>query len=270
MGSPSYMSPEQLKSTKEVDLRTDVWSLGAVLYEAMTGQPAFRGDSVPQVCAMIASEDPLPPSRLRAGVVPEVEQAILACLEKDPDRRIALVDLATVFAHFAPDRAKPSSRASSPPSACLRLARGRRRARGCRFCLSPRWTAGSYRRVEAFARRNVLRHFACWPAAFSGSRCTPGGARSDPLRTISDECRHVGGERHRPPGQVVVAGRPGATTSLRGIRMPDAGAEQDLDAESASVAPAPRPSPGASTRPSSPKPHPTKPHHPGKIIRRHH
>jgi serine/threonine protein kinase len=108
MGSPSYMSPEQLKSTKEVDPRTDVWSLGAVLYEAITGKQAFRGESVPQVIAMIASEDPVRPSLLREGVPAELERAVLRCLDKDPGTRIPLVDLAGVLAHFAPERTKPS------------------------------------------------------------------------------------------------------------------------------------------------------------------
>jgi serine/threonine protein kinase len=108
MGSPSYMSPEQLKSTKEVDARTDVWSLGAVLYEATTGKPAFRGENVPQVCALIASEEPPPPSGIRAGLPAELEDAILGCLEKDPDRRMSLATLSTVLARFAPARAKAS------------------------------------------------------------------------------------------------------------------------------------------------------------------
>jgi serine/threonine protein kinase len=106
MGSPSYMSPEQLKSTKEVDARTDVWSLGAVLYEATTGKPAFRGENVPQVCALIASEDPPPPSGIRDNLPPELEEAILGCLEKDPDKRLPLAALATALARFAPARAK--------------------------------------------------------------------------------------------------------------------------------------------------------------------
>jgi eukaryotic-like serine/threonine-protein kinase len=105
MGSPSYMSPEQLKSTKEVDARTDLWSLGAVLYEAVTGRPAFRGESVPQVCAMIASEDAARPSTLREGIPHELEQAILGCLAKKVEDRITLVDLARVLARVAPERA---------------------------------------------------------------------------------------------------------------------------------------------------------------------
>jgi serine/threonine protein kinase len=107
MGSPSYMSPEQLKSTKEVDPRTDVWSLGAVLFEALSGRQAFRGDSVPQVCAMIASERPPSLALLRPGLPPELVRAVEACLEKDPERRISLVDLAGVLARMAPERARP-------------------------------------------------------------------------------------------------------------------------------------------------------------------
>jgi serine/threonine-protein kinase len=108
MGSPSYMSPEQLKSTKEVDPRTDVWSLGAVLYEALTGKAAFRGETVPQVCAMIASEDPPLPSALRDGIPLDLERVVLACLRKSAAARISLIDLAHALAQFAPERTRPS------------------------------------------------------------------------------------------------------------------------------------------------------------------
>jgi serine/threonine-protein kinase len=108
MGTPSYMSPEQLKSTKEVDARTDVWSLGGVLYEALTGKPAFRGETLPQVIAMIASEEPAPPSGIRTEIPPELETAVLACLAKDADRRSTLVGLARTLVRYAPERARSS------------------------------------------------------------------------------------------------------------------------------------------------------------------
>jgi serine/threonine-protein kinase len=108
MGSPSYMSPEQLRSTKEVDARTDVWALGAVLYEAVSGRPAFRGETVPQVCFMIGSEEPAAPSSLRAEIPPELERIILACLDKKVDTRASLVDLARVLVAYAPERARVS------------------------------------------------------------------------------------------------------------------------------------------------------------------
>jgi len=107
MGSPSYMSPEQLKSTKEVDPRTDVWSLGAVLFEALSGKQAFAGDSVPQVCAMIASEKPPSLVQFRPGLPSDLVRAVEGCLEKDPDKRISLVNLAAVLARTAPPRARP-------------------------------------------------------------------------------------------------------------------------------------------------------------------
>jgi eukaryotic-like serine/threonine-protein kinase len=108
MGSPAYMSPEQLRSTKEVDARSDVWSLGAVLYEAVTGRGAFRRETVPQVCAMIASEEPAPPSSLQASIPAALERAILGCLVKDPERRSTLLDLAREIVDLAPDRARVS------------------------------------------------------------------------------------------------------------------------------------------------------------------
>jgi eukaryotic-like serine/threonine-protein kinase len=108
MGSPSYMSPEQLRSTKEVDARTDVWALGAVLYEALTGKPAFRGETVPQVCFMIGSEDPVPPSSLRPEVPPDLERAILSSLDKNAETRITLGDLARALVVGAPARARVS------------------------------------------------------------------------------------------------------------------------------------------------------------------
>ena len=108
MGSPSYMSPEQLKSSKEVDAASDVWSLGTVLYEAVTGRPAFRAETVPQVCAMIASDDPALPSSLRADIPMQLERAILEGLEKKPEKRTRLVDLARAIVDLAPERARVS------------------------------------------------------------------------------------------------------------------------------------------------------------------
>ena len=108
MGSPSYMSPEQLKSTKEVDARSDVWSLGAVIYEALTGKRAFKGETVPQVCAMIASEEPAAPASVRSEIPPGLEQAVLRCLVKKPEERSTLVGLARALVAFAPERARVS------------------------------------------------------------------------------------------------------------------------------------------------------------------
>jgi serine/threonine-protein kinase len=109
MGSPGYMSPEQLKSTKDVDERADIWSLGTILYELLTGTPAFFGESMPQLCAMIVSEYPPLPSALRDDIPIALERAILRCLEKRPERRFADVgELAQILAVYAPERAQVS------------------------------------------------------------------------------------------------------------------------------------------------------------------
>jgi serine/threonine protein kinase len=50
MGSPLYMSPEQLRSSRDVDVRTDVWALGVILYEMLAGQPPFQAETMPQLC----------------------------------------------------------------------------------------------------------------------------------------------------------------------------------------------------------------------------
>jgi serine/threonine-protein kinase len=89
MGTPVYMSPEQLRSTRDVDLRTDIWSLGIVAYEMLTGRAPFDAASLPDLCASIV-RDPVPPMN-RPNVPREIEDAILQCLTKEPDDRFAKV-----------------------------------------------------------------------------------------------------------------------------------------------------------------------------------
>jgi serine/threonine-protein kinase len=103
MGSPKYMSPEQMLSMRDVDGRSDIWSLGAVLYELLAGRPPFVADSTPRVCALVLHNDPAPPSTLRPDLPPALERAVLRCLEKDPQRRFPTVtDLAEALAPFGP------------------------------------------------------------------------------------------------------------------------------------------------------------------------
>ncbi|MBK6463850.1 MAG: serine/threonine protein kinase [Myxococcales bacterium] len=101
-GSPTYMSPEQIRSAKRVDHRTDVWALGIVLHELLTGQLPFDGDTVSGVLASIAADPPLPLRHSRPDAPPGLEQAILRCLEKDVTRRCqSLAELAALLAPFA-------------------------------------------------------------------------------------------------------------------------------------------------------------------------
>jgi serine/threonine protein kinase len=88
VGTPAYMSPEQITAGRTpLDHRTDIYSLGATLYELLTLRPPFAGASRDQVLAQILHKEPVPPRRLNKKVPVDLETICLKCLEKDPDRR---------------------------------------------------------------------------------------------------------------------------------------------------------------------------------------
>lgn len=91
LGTVHYMSPDQLTG-KEIDQRTDIWSLGIVLYEMLTAQLPFKQDSMQAIMYAIVNENPLPPSELSDDVSRELERIILKCLRKDRDERYQSVD----------------------------------------------------------------------------------------------------------------------------------------------------------------------------------
>ena len=96
LGSPKYMSPEQLFGAGSVDSRTDIWSIGAILYELIAGRPPYDQPSLARICADLAGNKPPPRLRdLRTEVTPELEGVVLHCLERSVDLRIQNVaDLA--------------------------------------------------------------------------------------------------------------------------------------------------------------------------------
>jgi len=133
MGSPRYMAPEQMRSTRRVDHRADIWSLGVVMHEALTGHPPFVGETLPEVCAAIAADDPVRVRQLRRDVPIELQDIILRCLAKDPEQRFKDVgELARELIPFAtPDAAVAARRVgriihgtsvSIPPPPMLRVA----------------------------------------------------------------------------------------------------------------------------------------------------
>jgi serine/threonine-protein kinase len=91
-GTPAYMSPEQAAGNKDLDGRSDIYSLGAVAYFLLTGQPPFTRDTAMRVIAAHLCEPALPLDRLRPNVPADLQVVILRCLEKDPTQRFQSAD----------------------------------------------------------------------------------------------------------------------------------------------------------------------------------
>ena len=87
LGSPLYMSPEQMRGSRDVDARSDIWALGVTLYQLLAGATPFDADTLMAVVSIVQLEPPTPLARYRADVAPHLIAAIHQCFEKDPARR---------------------------------------------------------------------------------------------------------------------------------------------------------------------------------------
>jgi tRNA A-37 threonylcarbamoyl transferase component Bud32 len=109
MGSPLYMSPEQMASSRDVDARTDIWALGAILFELLTGRVPFQADTITQLCAMILQQRAEPLRNFRPDAPEGLQAVISRCLEKDRTQRFANVaEFANALFPYAPRRARLS------------------------------------------------------------------------------------------------------------------------------------------------------------------
>ncbi|HEY8086700.1 MAG TPA: protein kinase, partial [Polyangiaceae bacterium] len=151
LGSPYYMSPEQIQASRGVDTRTDIWSLGVILFELVTGRVPFDAEAVTELVVKIATS-PAPPIRsLRADLPPGFDHVVTQCMEKDRERRMqSVADLAIALRDYAPKRARGSvervlrtmqaaglSQAVLPPSGSFRAAY--ERGGGAAHVTDPTW-----------------------------------------------------------------------------------------------------------------------------------
>jgi eukaryotic-like serine/threonine-protein kinase len=110
LGSPVYMSPEQIRRSDQVDARSDIWAVGCVLFELLTGVTAFDEPSLLELSAAILEREPVPLQTLRPDASLELEDVVLRCLAKNPDDRFQNVaELAAALYPFAPRRARISA-----------------------------------------------------------------------------------------------------------------------------------------------------------------
>jgi Tol biopolymer transport system component len=117
MGTSAYMSPEQAEG-RAVDARSDVFSYGAVLYEMVTGQRAFKGDSQMSTLSAVLRDDPKPPSEVVGDLPPEMDRIVLRCLRKDPARRFqTMADLKVALEELREESDSGRGVSASAPAA---------------------------------------------------------------------------------------------------------------------------------------------------------
>lgn len=110
LGSPVYMSPEQIRRSDQVDARSDIWAVGCVLFELLTGVTAFDEPSLLELSAAILEREPVPLQTLRPDASEELEHVVLKCLAKNADDRYQNVaELAAALYPFGPRRARISA-----------------------------------------------------------------------------------------------------------------------------------------------------------------
>jgi serine/threonine-protein kinase len=204
LGSPLYMPPEQMRSSRDVDPRADVWSLGVVLYELLTDRLPFDAETMPELCLKVVQDPFRPIAEARTDVPPALEAVVARCLAKDPKERFAnAAEMATALEPMA----RPESRvlAERARFAVSRTGRGP-------LVLTPRSAASSPFSNAPPTRATTPSSPATNPTLLASSppsraSSTPSGVSSTPARASSMP------SRSSPPSQTL----PSQTSTPRGL-----------------------------------------------------
>ncbi len=120
VGSPAYMAPEQIRTPRDVDFRADLWALGVILHELISGKLPHEHETVTEILAAICMDDVAPLSSLRSSVPPELDAIVARCLQRDPaDRYGSAMELASALREFLRRRGslRPAAARSTMTSA---------------------------------------------------------------------------------------------------------------------------------------------------------
>jgi tRNA A-37 threonylcarbamoyl transferase component Bud32 len=188
LGTPIYMSPEQVEGcSEEVTPRTDVYALGAILYEILAGRPPHRGESLAEIYRRILDEDPAPLQRVNPDVDRGLETIVLKCLQKDPSRRYpTAAELADDLGRYLRGEAVEAR----PTPVTMRFWRGAKRYRATSVAL-------------ATAVISFILFLAFWPASSA-----PAGVPIATLVDLRGDVTVLGerGRRHPAPGEQLRSG----------------------------------------------------------------
>ncbi len=207
LGSPAYMSPEQVRNAKTVDGRADIWSLGIILYKLLVARSPFEGGTFSSLCAAIVADDPPKLRDTRPEIPAELEAITLRCLEKKPEARFSRVeDLAAALAPFASGEHVAEATVDAPPPSIVRREQAKTKHRV--------WIAGAAAAVVAGA----LVATRLWPHA--EPNVPPAAPSHAPSAGSAIAPPSVVVESATPPTATPSSATPSATPSLSGRAPP--------------------------------------------------